>query len=227
MIKHSALGNISAIVVLGVLTLGLSSSTAVAATGSCNDDYRTAAERNEVPVDFLCRIIEIDGGRPDVDKLARSLGAYLRTFGNDRALAAAAHHVGPALVQKYHGIPPVAGTKAYVARVLGAWSGNWRITEWIGMPIPPAQQLIVPFTQSGNSVSFAIVFTSSQAPGVRASTRYQGTISGSNLKGRWWHEPADRNTGSFELRLSADGRSFTGKSTVGSGQPFSFNGTRP
>jgi soluble lytic murein transglycosylase-like protein len=46
------------------------------------------------------------------------LDALLTRYHNDIALAVAAYNAGPAAVDHYHGIPPYAETRAYVARVI-------------------------------------------------------------------------------------------------------------
>jgi soluble lytic murein transglycosylase-like protein len=54
-----------------------------------------------------------------VDGAARLLSQHLRSFGST-SLALAAYNAGPGAVTRYHGVPPYAETRSYVAKVLAA-----------------------------------------------------------------------------------------------------------
>ena len=50
------------------------------------------------------------------------LDALLMRYHNDIKLAVAAYNAGPAAVDRYHGVPPYAETRAYVIRVISEFN---------------------------------------------------------------------------------------------------------
>jgi len=57
------------------------------------------------------------------------LDALLMRYHNDIKLAVAAYNAGPAAVDRYHGIPPYAETRAYVARVINEFNRRTRAAQ--------------------------------------------------------------------------------------------------
>jgi soluble lytic murein transglycosylase-like protein len=62
----------------------------------------------------------LDQHNPRANILAGShyLRELINQFGGDVSLSLAAYNSGPSAVERYHGIPPFAETKAYVRKVM-------------------------------------------------------------------------------------------------------------
>jgi peptidoglycan DL-endopeptidase CwlO len=71
------------------------------------------------------RSLGVDPSKPAeaIDGAARLLSQHLRQFGST-SLALAAYNAGPGAVTRYHGVPPYAETRSYVAKVLAATGGS-------------------------------------------------------------------------------------------------------
>lgn len=77
-----------------------------------------------------------DSFQPDQNVRGGStyLDALLTRYHDNLALALAAYNAGPAAVDKYHGIPPYAETRAYVARVIHEFNRRVLAREALAKP---------------------------------------------------------------------------------------------
>jgi soluble lytic murein transglycosylase-like protein len=71
-----------------------------------------------------CGVTNAFDAAQNVDCGTRYLHGLLTRYHDNVALAVAAYNAGPGAVDRYHGVPPYAETKAYVSRVLTAY-GNY------------------------------------------------------------------------------------------------------
>lgn len=68
-----------------------------------------------------CGITNAFDPAQNVDCGSRYLHMLMTRYGNNIELAVAAYNAGPGAVDRYHGVPPYAETRAYVTRVLTAY----------------------------------------------------------------------------------------------------------
>ena len=61
----------------------------------------------------------------NVDAGVRYLKYLMGKFNQDLVLVLAAYNAGPSVVKKFRGIPPFAGTRKYVHRVLQFYREEW------------------------------------------------------------------------------------------------------
>ena len=90
-----------------------------------------------------------DSFKPDQNVRGGSayLDALLIRYNDKLALALAAYNAGPAVVDKYHGIPPYSETRAYIARVIHEFNRRVLTREALAK-----QALALAATQNGNGI---------------------------------------------------------------------------
>lgn len=68
-----------------------------------------------------CGISNPFDAQENVECGTQYLHGLLERYNNNVELAVAAYNAGPGAVDQYHGVPPYAETRAYVARVIAAY----------------------------------------------------------------------------------------------------------
>lgn len=68
-----------------------------------------------------CGIVNPFVASDNVECGTRYLHSLLSRYNDNVELAVAAYNAGPGAVERYHGVPPYAETRAYVSRVLSAY----------------------------------------------------------------------------------------------------------
>ena len=90
------------------------------------------ATARELGVDPRVPQQSIEGGKRYLRQMANRIG--------DLPRALATYNAGPGAVARFHGIPPFAETRAYVAAVLSRWQGRMVAAAH---PAPPADPLLI------------------------------------------------------------------------------------
>lgn len=76
----------------------------------------------------------------DIRGAAQMMRDLLRRFNGNEAEALAAYNAGAGAVERYHGVPPFAETKAYVRSILGTSHGKTQVPSSAAEPDPQARQ---------------------------------------------------------------------------------------
>jgi hypothetical protein len=92
----------------------------------------------------------------NLDVGSRYLRSLMREYDGDLDLALAAYNAGPAVVQRYGGIPPYRETRAYVAKVRARYTAHREAVRASLLPESAPAHAVAAATPAGATAARAI-----------------------------------------------------------------------